>query len=85
MLNPSANTCAQHRNPGEAICAELVLSWSYFFSLPSAFFLSVQRSISKLLKRTASMFSSGSVGNRDVRDAAGDCTASARLENALPR
>lgn len=38
MLNPSANTCAQHRNPGEAICAELVLSWSYFFSLPSAFF-----------------------------------------------
>lgn len=85
MLNPSASTHAQHRNPGAAICAELLLSSGVVSSLFPLlfFFLLMKRSMSKLLQRTASVFSTGSVGNRDTGNTAGNSTTSARVEDGL--
>lgn len=50
---------------------------------PLLFFLLMQRSTSKLIQRAASVLSSESLWNGDIRDATGDCITSARLENAL--
>lgn len=66
--------------PVQSLCH---LPWSCFCSLPSAFFLLMQRSTSKLIQRAASVPSSESLWNGDIRDATGDCITSARLENAL--